>query len=140
MTSFPVTCPEVDIKDVQHCVFAEDYVGTQAAASFAMTPRHVVILANLHRKAAQGHVSVGSAMQSAILSKTPLIAWELAVNLPGLIELRPAVLYIQNFLESHYIGVKFSDHGCDALRTDTPVESSTFMDVVGCHANAGSHC
>src|SRR5438093_12246529 len=125
MTPFRVTCPQMDIKDVQHCVFAEDYVGTQAAPSFAMTPRHVVILADLHRKAAQRHVSVGSAMQPAILSKTPLIACEFAVNLSGLIEFRPAVLYIQNFLECHYIGVKFSDHGCDALRTSTPVKPPT---------------
>src|SRR5437867_4083530 len=119
MTPFDVTCPQMDIKDVQHCVFAEDYIGPQAAASFAITPRHVVILADLHRKAAQGHVSVRSAMQPAIFSKTPPVASEFAVNLSGLIELRPSVLYIQNFLECHYIGVKFSDHGCDALRTST---------------------
>lgn len=48
-----------------------------------------------------------------ILSITPLIAHEFAVNLSGLVELRPAVLYIQKFLECHYIGVKFRHHGCD---------------------------
>jgi hypothetical protein len=79
-------------------------------------------------------------MQPAILSKTPLIASEFDVNLSGLIELRPAVLYIQKFLECHYIGVKFSDHGCDALRTSTLVKALTFMDVVGRDLNAGSHC
>jgi hypothetical protein len=140
MTPFRVTCPQMHVKDVQHCVLAEDDVSAQAAASFACTPRDVVILANLHRKAAQRHVSVRSAMQPSILSKAPLVTSQLAEDLSGLIELRPPILYIQNFLECHYIGVKISDHGCDSLRTSTPVEPFTFMDVVGRDANAGSHC
>jgi hypothetical protein len=83
------------------------------------------------RKATQSHVSVGSAMQASILSKTPLIAHEFVVNLSGLVELRPAVLYIQKFLECHYIGVKFRDHSCDPLRTSTPLKRFTLVDVVG---------
>ena len=95
-----------------------------------MAPCYIVILANLHRKAAQGHVSIGATVQPAVLSKTPVIPREFALNLARLVELWPAVLYVENFLECHYVGVKFGDHGCDAVRTGAPVEPPAFMDVV----------
>jgi hypothetical protein len=79
-------------------------------------------------------------MQLAVLSKTPVIALQFAVDLSGLIELRLAILHVENFLESDHVGVKFGDHGCDALRTGTAVKPSAFMDVVGGEANADSHC
>ena len=125
---------------MQHRTVTENYVGAQAAASFPMVRRQVVILADLQRKAAQGHVSIWSTMQRTVLSKTPFITLQFAVNLSGLIKLWPAVLYVENFLESHHVGIKFGDHGCDALRTGTPVNPSAFMDVVGGEANADSHC
>jgi len=74
MTSFRKTCAQMHIENVQHHTTTQNYVGTQAAASFSMARRQVVIFADLYRKAAQGHVSIRSAIQPAVFSKTTAIA------------------------------------------------------------------
>src|SRR5438046_9679094 len=104
-----------------------------------MAPCYIVILANLHRKAAQGHVSIGATVQPAVLSKTPVIPREFALNLARLVELWPAVLYVENFLEFHYVGVKFGDHGCDAVRTVALVAPPALLDAVSGEQTAGTY-
>ena len=105
-----------------------------------MAPGYIVISAYFHRETAQRHVAVRSAVQHAILSETPVIALKPFMNSPRLIKFWPAVLYVENFLNSDQVSIEFSDHGSDALRIGAPVKSPTFVDVVRGDANSSSHC
>src|SRR5882724_11784279 len=105
-----------------------------------MAPGYIIISAYFHRKTAQRHVAVRSAVQHAILSEAPVIALEPFMNSPCLIKFWAPVLYVENFLNSDHVRIQFSDHGSDALGIGAPVKSPTFVDVVGGDANSSIHC
>src|SRR5437879_963450 len=105
-----------------------------------MAPGYIVISAYFHRKTAQRHVAVRSAVQHAVLSETPVIALEPSMNSTRLIKFWTTVPYVENFLNSNHIRIQFSDHGSDALGIGAPVKPPTFVDVVCGDANSSIHC
>ena len=62
------------------------------------------------------------------------------MNPPRLIKLWPPILYVENFLNSHFVSIQFSDHRCHALGINAPVEPAAFVNVVRGDANSGTHC
>src|SRR5258705_2460928 len=105
-----------------------------------MAPSYIVTSAFFHRKTAQRHVAVRSAVQHAILSETAVIALEPFMNSPRLIKFCAAALDVENFLNSDHVRIQFSDHGRDAIGIGAPVKSPTFVDVVRSDANSSIHC
>src|SRR5581483_5417909 len=121
---------------MEHHLFSDSDIAPQAAAPLAMPPSDVIALAGPQRKPGQRHVSVAAAVQLAVFAAAAVIFLELINDTPGLVELRPAIMHIQNFLDCHHVRIKLGDDRSNPFRTGAPVRPATFVHVLGSDPDA----
>src|SRR5438309_972741 len=131
---------QMDVEEVKQVVAREQQVGTKASPPFPVTPREVVIAADLYGKAAECHVAVASSIKLTVLPEAVTICAQLGSDSAGLVEFRAPILHVENFLQRHYIGIELCNDFRDALRIAAPVQASTLVNVVAGNPNAEAHC
>jgi hypothetical protein len=108
-------------------------VGPQAASRFATALRNVVVPMGMNGKAAKRRIPISSALQTTCLSECEVETQPVGQK-SKLIPLAIGAFDTEHFLKSDDVCIDMLEHIEDSFGTDTTIQPTTLMDVVGCDA------
>lgn len=108
-------------------------VGSQTPSGFATTLRNVIVPMGMNGKAAKNHISISSAFQTTCLSECEVETQPVGQK-SKLIPFAIAAFDTEHFLKSDYVCIDMLEHIEDSFRTDTAIQPTALMDVVGHNA------
>jgi len=112
---------------------AEVAVGSQAASRFATALRNVVVPMGTNGKPATYDIPISAALQTTCLSECEMETQPVGQK-SKLIPLAIAAFNTEHFLKSDDVCIDMLEHIEDSFGTDTAIQPTILMNVVGCDA------
>jgi hypothetical protein len=132
LTMFEECRSEVYVEHVKRRSSEVD-VGSQAATRFATALRNVIVPMGMNGKAAKHRIPVSSAFQTTCLAECEVETQSIGQK-SKLIPVAIAAFDTEHFLKSDDVCINMLEHIEDTFGTDTAIQPTTLMDVVGCDA------
>jgi hypothetical protein len=120
---------EVDIEYMESCGVEPD-IGSQTASRFTRSGCDVVVLINTDRQPSKYDVAVAAPSKTAGFTESE-IETEFLGNKSRLVRLPIPAFNAQDLLKGNDICVNLTEHLGDPPRPDAPIQTSTFVNVVG---------
>ena len=130
--SFEDGCSQVKVEDVQGCTVSREYFHVQTATTFASWYGNVVIARMADGMTGEQNIAIGTAAMAAVFAEFAGET-ELVGEKTRLVAIGRCPSKADDLLQGNYVGIDFLENAKNTLGNNTPVEPTTFVNVVGGH-------